>query len=150
MLVLTQNLRWTLSLILILLNHVAYLHLHLFVTLGIGCTNRFIDKHSWVGVKPLKIYNFLNFNFVWSNLIRFNKTLFLANWKRHFLKRIIIVLLLKLIGKRVSWIMLSHFVILLIGWSIIFQTSTFHSEHLIRAIFYSLTHLFWTFNFKHI
>jgi len=151
LLLLTENLRWALSLVLILLNHVAYLHLHLFVALGIWSTNWFInDKHCRVWIEPLKIYNFLDFGLVWTNLIRLNETLFLANWKRHFLKRIIILLLLKLIGKGICWSVLCHFVKLLISWNIIFQTSTFHSEHLIRAILDSLAHLFWTFDFKHV
>ena len=146
MLLLTQNLRWALS----LLNHVAYLHLYLFIALGIWCTNWFIDKHGGVWVKSLEIYNFLDFDFVWANLVRLNETLFLTDWKRHFLKRIIIVLLLKLIWKRICWSVLTHFVKLLISWTVIFETSTFHSGNLIWAIFISLAHLFWTFNFKHI
>jgi hypothetical protein len=114
MLLLSQNLRWTLSLVLILLNHVAYLHLHLLVALGVGCTNWFIHKHSGVRVKPLKIYNFLDLDFVRPNLIWFDETLLLANRERHFLERVIIALLLELVGKRIRGSVLTHFVELLV------------------------------------
>jgi len=136
---LLHNLRWALSFILFLLNHIAYLHLYLFIALGIWCTNWLINKHSGVWVKSLEIYNFLDFNFVWAYLVRFNETLFLTYWKRHFLKGIIVVLLLKLIRIRICWSGLTHFVKLLISWT-----------EIIGAIFISLAHLFWTFNFKHI
>lgn len=101
---LTQNLRWTLSrLNLILLNHEAYLHLHLFVILWIWCKYRFIYcEHCGVRIESLKIYDFLNFCFLRSaNLIRFYKTLFMTDWKRHFFVWVILKLHLKLITKRV-------------------------------------------------
>ena len=137
--IMLHYLRWTLP-ILLLLNHIAYLHLYLLISFWIRCTNRLIHKHRWVWIESLEVHHFLDFDFmVAAYLVWLDKTLFLTDWKWHFLKRIIVVLLLKLIRIRICRSGLTDSIKLLIS-----------RAEIIGTVFILLAHLSWTFNFKHV